>query len=808
MILDSDMRRGILGSFKQYPLLMTFFVAVSSLQFFGTLWLLDHTISGDFNHYLLVIIIAFVILRTVGTIISQLLFGLLARYQKEYIQQFLSEGVEPENLSDYEHDSIYFSMADENSLIISSKIINVFVGVVFAFLNFGLMAVVAVLVIGCVIPIASILAKKRASFGRELSLLRKKRFSKVDGVIHGRSSLIFNRIISSTMSELRLAFEDEDKVKRREMFWRALDIAINAFFKVVPVIFLLTIGSFVQGVTVEQTILLLLFSLIVIAELLAISRSATPFVEGIKAKESLEKLRMLDTMDSPDNDDNCKVFKGSVLENISLSMLPDVELVSDILINLCFAHDTDTLLARDGVKLSNGEQQRVLLARIIYQMIKLGKRTPILVSPSIMGLDRNTFLKMKQNLTEFGSKVGLDFDFLDHEGSMIVENVLFDKENAVKSNEYEVQQSPIAKLISIKGITLISVAVVCLFLTGAAPALLSDNLQQAIALAALSISGVIAALIGFCLLENEFRVRLRERLLKKLYNHRVADDILSSNMKHDYTLAISKIALYLKDSVWLGLIALLTVALVLIEGMSGWFAAGVLGILIFTLYIFAPKVYQVRKQLSEGMQKHSTAVEKLKSVKGLELTQPSWKKVTLKNGIASVYDAAARKCFLMSMVSGLASFSTGLMLGFSLYGFSGSGELLTASLNFDIRVLVMFSAIFGLISESAILHRVLGEPMELGSEEKASGLLNLVADNSIVHVRGKSGAGKTVLLKALSEKFGWAYFDHNYNSSFGVRFCTIFLVEGSPQLDFRRNLPASDLFGLVTHSRFLLSLSK
>jgi putative ATP-dependent endonuclease of the OLD family len=46
------------------------------------------------------------------------------------------------------------------------------------------------------------------------------------------------------------------------------------------------------------------------------------------------------------------------------------------------------------------------------------------------------------------------------------------------------------------------------------------------------------------------------------------------------------------------------------------------------------------------------------------------------------------------------------------------------------------------------------------------------------------------------------------NSSFGVRFCTIFLVEGSPQLDFRRNLPASDLFGLVTHSRFLLSLSK
>ncbi|MEJ2046304.1 MAG: hypothetical protein P8X89_23855, partial [Reinekea sp.] len=38
------------------------------------------------------------------------------------------------------------------------------------------------------------------------------------------------------------------------------------------------------------------------------------------------------------------------------------------------------------------------------------------------------------------------------------------------------------------------------------------------------------------------------------------------------------------------------------------------------------------------------------------------------------------------------------------------------------------------------------------------------------------------------------------NSSFGVRFCTIFLVEGSPQLDFRRNLPASDLFGLVTHS--------
>jgi hypothetical protein len=47
-----------------------------------------------------------------------------------------------------------------------------------------------------------------------------------------------------------------------------------------------------------------------------------------------------------------------------------------------------------------------------------------------------------------------------------------------------------------------------------------------------------------------------------------------------------------------------------------------------------------------------------------------------------------------------------------------------------------------------------------------------------------------------------------YNSSFGVRFCTIFLVEGSPQLDFRRNLPASDLFGLVTHSRFLLSLSK
>jgi hypothetical protein len=45
-------------------------------------------------------------------------------------------------------------------------------------------------------------------------------------------------------------------------------------------------------------------------------------------------------------------------------------------------------------------------------------------------------------------------------------------------------------------------------------------------------------------------------------------------------------------------------------------------------------------------------------------------------------------------------------------------------------------------------------------------------------------------------------------SSFGVRFCTIFLVEGSPQLDFRRNLPASDLFGLVTHSRFLLSLSK
>jgi hypothetical protein len=46
------------------------------------------------------------------------------------------------------------------------------------------------------------------------------------------------------------------------------------------------------------------------------------------------------------------------------------------------------------------------------------------------------------------------------------------------------------------------------------------------------------------------------------------------------------------------------------------------------------------------------------------------------------------------------------------------------------------------------------------------------------------------------------------SSSFGVRFCTIFLVEGSPQLDFRRNLPASDLFGLVTHSRFLLSLSK
>jgi energy-coupling factor transporter ATP-binding protein EcfA2 len=93
-----------------------------------------------------------------------------------------------------------------------------------------------------------------------------------------------------------------------------------------------------------------------------------------------------------------------------------------------------------------------------------------------------------------------------------------------------------------------------------------------------------------------------------------------------------------------------------------------------------------------------------------------------------------------------------------------------------------------------------------------------LGESSLLTLDGPNGYGKTSIFDAIEllltgrisriQNLFDTLLTSNKNSSFGVRFCTIFLVEGSPQLDFRRNLPASDLFGLVTHSRFLLSLSK
>lgn len=267
---------------------------------------------------ILSVIFLIVILRPFLNMINNISLYKLTKKQAYILSMFSDCFSIKKDIQHNEHDVINYSEYDASIILIASKIICFIYLSIFMVINIneGLISLLSLCIV--LTPLSFFLFKKRTYLSKKLAKARKLRYRFIGNHLELLKSIFLTGYKGGKISNLNRIFYLEEKIKRNDSLWRAIDISSNAFIKVIPVLFISLIGMNVDN---SDTFLILLYSLILVSEYLGLIRLLTPFFDGYLAKNSIIKRYKNNHIKSETNydlDGTQGIVNNTILGNIYL----------------------------------------------------------------------------------------------------------------------------------------------------------------------------------------------------------------------------------------------------------------------------------------------------------------------------------------------------------------------------------------------------------------------------------------------------------------------------------------------------------
>ncbi|MDR0219567.1 MAG: hypothetical protein LBI71_11990 [Enterobacteriaceae bacterium] len=713
------------------------------------------------------IIFLIVILRPFLSVINNISLFRIVKKQAYILSMFSHCFTSEKDIQQNEHDVVNYSEYDTSIILIISKIVCFSYLSILMIINVeeGVISLLSLFLI--LLPLSFFLFKKRIYLSKKLARIRKLRYGFIGSNLESLTSIFLTGYKGGKISNLNKIFNTEEKIKAIDSLWRAIDIASNAFIKIIPVILIMLFGSDVDN---NNILIILLYSLILVSEYLGIIRLLTPFFDGYLAKSSIVdkyKNHVTSTKVNFNLDGEQGVVGKTILENIYLSkklIYRDVfnKLVYDIF------HLNEYVDMKSHINnLSRGQLSLVFAIRNIYISIINDYKGCIYFNVKKTGWDSSTLVYFERMISKIKNEYEIDM-LLSHTHDDIELNDKNNKENKSAFVDEDKKEIKIKWLIIYKfinvfkynsffGIVLLLISSLSLFELGRITYIEYNN--DIINILLTSFLGVVCFISGAFLIE--FKIRRKARC--DIYNsiEKNFDKNGFNLFKHEYNVIINKFTMYAKDVFWFGAIF---VGAIILSIRSGSYI-----IILGMIFLFVASVLLLYSPYKKNRTKHYEMLHSLTMLFSYIKKLPQCGSVskfcqdTLTCGIHNLYTIASKRYLITSLASILGLMVSSLVIFYSLHP-NFEPDNITAAINLDNRIVIFYFAIFGYLSETISIQRITEHNYFPHGKKlnyyKLSNLEEKLDKERIIQLVGSNGSGKTFFLKNLSAVNEYIYIDH------------------------------------------------
>ncbi|MCW7549379.1 hypothetical protein OO184_15915 [Photorhabdus sp. APURE] len=766
---------------KQYSTLILFpiEVIINLLSSFFSFFILIYIITLPLTEGLEadsvgLIIFLIVILRPILSVINNLSLFLITKKQAYILSIFDSCFTSKKDAQQNEHDIVNYSTYDTSVVLMISKVICFIYLSILMVINVeggtvGLLSLCPILIL-----LSFFLFKKRTYLSKKLAKIRKRRYQFIGDNSESLTAILLTGYQGGKFSNLNRIINIEEKVKRIDSLWRAVDISSNAFLKVIPVLFLILIGKEIYN---SDKLLILLYSLILVGEYLGLVRLLTPFYDGYLAKLSIisrYKNYRCKPEEYYDLDGTQGFIEKTILENIYLSK----ELINRRVLNKLsyeiFQINKYIDMSSSISDLSRGQLNLVFAVRNVYMAILDKYKGHIYFDVNRTGWDSNLLLDLDSIISKLKAEYQINIILsFPHE----LKNIELDIKNkplksmsnngVILEEDYKINKSRIYQFLyvfsynSAIGIILLFIASFSLFELGAIT--YNEYGSETYKIISISLLGMISLIVGSYLIELKIRKKARQDIYSSIKsNFRIEGFNL---FKHEYNVIINRFTMYAKDVFWFGSIFVGTVLLFL-NSDNFMIMFGAIFVLLTSVYLLYPVYRNNRNKHYKELHNLSIRFSYLNKLPQCRLAN-LFCRDTILSGIHSLYTIASQRYLINSLASILGLIISSLMIFYSLYP-NFESDNITAAINLDSRIVIFYFAIFGYLSETVSIKRITEHYNTYYKRINLSSNLSILEQNlekdRIIQLVGNNGSGKTFLLKKLSEIKGYIYIDHNFDS--------------------------------------------
>ncbi|HGN0024936.1 TPA: hypothetical protein ACKRFQ_001033 [Proteus mirabilis] len=384
------------STFLLFPIEATVNILSSFFSFYILIYIITIPMTDSLERSdILSVIFLIVILRPFLNMINNISLYKLTKKQAYILSMFSDCFSIKKDIQHNEHDVINYSEYDASIILIVSKIICFIYLSIFMVINIneGLISLLSLCIV--LTPLSFFLFKKRTYLSKKLAKARKLRYRFIGNHLELLKSIFLTGYKGGKISNLNKIFYLEEKIKRNDSLWRAIDISSNAFIKVIPVLFISLIGMNVDN---SDAFLILLYSLILVSEYLGLIRLLTPFFDGYLAKNSIIKRYKNNHIKSETNydlDGTQGIINSTILGNIYLC--------NDLLNRKTFNklsyeifNVNNYINMKSGINdLSRGQLSLIFAIRNIYIAIMNKYKGRIYFDVAKTGWDNNLLADMK-----------------------------------------------------------------------------------------------------------------------------------------------------------------------------------------------------------------------------------------------------------------------------------------------------------------------------------------------------------------------------------------------------------------------------
>ncbi|MER2371287.1 hypothetical protein ABS872_12140 [Photorhabdus laumondii] len=715
------------------------------------------------------IIFLIAILRPALSVINNISLFLINKKQAYILSTFDDCFTSKKDAQQNEHDIVNYSPYDTSVVLIISKVICFIYLSILMVINVeggtvGLLSLCSIL-----IPLSFFLFKKRAHLSKKLAKIRKLRYGFIGDNFEALTAILLTGYQGGKFLSLNRIIDTEEKVKRIDSLWRAVDIASNAFLKVIPVLFIILIGKEIDN---SEKLLILLYSLILVGEYLGLIRLLTPFYDGYLAKLSIIS-RYKNYQYKPDEYYNLDGTQGFIEKTILGNIFLSKKLINRRILNkLCyeiFQINKYINLSSNINELSRGQLNLIFAVRNVYMAIINNYKGHIYFDVNRTGWDSKLLLDLEDVIYKLKIEYQIDIILLHLHKIKDIE--LETKNETTKSTlDSKVRKmkdhTKIARFLSIFsynsliGIILLLIASFSLFELGRIT--YNEYDSETYRIISISLLGLISFVSGSYLIEFKIRKKARKDIYRYIKNNSSEEGF--NLFKHEYNVIINRFTMYAKDVFWFGSIFSGTLFL--------FFDSDNFIIILGAMFIFLASIYLLYPTYKDNRNKHYKELHSLSIYFSYPKKLPRCNLVnrfcqdTILSGVHRLYTIASQRYIINSVASILGFLISSLIIFYSLYP-NFESDNITAAINLDSRIVIFYFAIFGYLSEIVSIQRITKHVNFYHKRTNLSSNLSILEQrlesDRVIQLVGNNGSGKTFFLKRLSEIKGYIYIDHYFD---------------------------------------------